>query len=92
MQLQKVTPFLWFEKDAEKASEFYVSLFPGSRVLQASPMVTTFELAVVQLAGRYLLVARDIAMQAQAIQPESLVLLCDPDAPAEDDVPADLMW
>ena len=45
-----------------------------------------------QLAGRYLLVARDIAMQAQAIQPESLVLLCDPDAPAEDDVPADLMW
>lgn len=50
------------------------------------------ELAVVQLAGRYLLVARDIAMQAQAIQPESLVLLCDPDAPAEDDVPADLMW
>jgi uncharacterized protein YaiL (DUF2058 family) len=50
------------------------------------------ELAVVQLAGRYLLVARDIAMQAQAIQPESLVLLCDPNAPAEDDVPADLMW
>ena len=29
-------------------------------------------------------------MQAQAIQAESLVLLCDPNAPAEDDVPADL--
>ena len=50
------------------------------------------DLAVVQLAGRYLLVARDIAQQAQAIQAESLVLLCDPNAPAEDDVPADLMW
>jgi uncharacterized protein len=50
------------------------------------------ELAVVQLAGRYLLVQRDIAAQAQAIQPESLVLLCDPNAPAEDDVPADLVW
>jgi uncharacterized protein YaiL (DUF2058 family) len=50
------------------------------------------ELAVVQLAGRYLLVDRDIALQAQAIQPETLVLLCDPDAPAEDDVPADLVW
>jgi uncharacterized protein len=50
------------------------------------------ELAVVQLAGRYLLVARDIATQAQAIQAESLVLLCDPDAPGEDDVPADLVW
>ena len=50
------------------------------------------ELAVVQLAGRYLLVLRDVALQAQAIQPETLVLLCDPDAPAEDDVPADLVW
>ncbi len=50
------------------------------------------DLAVVQLAGRYLLVARDIALQAQAIQPEALVLLCDPDATGEDDVPADLVW
>ena len=50
------------------------------------------DLAIVQLAGRYLLVERDIALQAQAIQAESLVLLCDPNAPAEDDVPPDLMW
>jgi uncharacterized protein YaiL (DUF2058 family) len=50
------------------------------------------ELAVVQLAGRYLLVDRDVAVQAQAIQPESLVLLCDPNAAADDDVPADLVW
>ncbi|MHB8446386.1 MAG: DUF2058 family protein [Rudaea sp.] len=50
------------------------------------------ELAVVQLAGRYLLVTREVAVQTQTIQPEALVLLCDPNAPAEDDVPADLMW
>jgi uncharacterized protein YaiL (DUF2058 family) len=50
------------------------------------------ELAIVQLAGRYLLVDKDVASQAQAIQPESLVLLCDPNAPADDDVPADLVW
>jgi uncharacterized protein YaiL (DUF2058 family) len=50
------------------------------------------DLAVVQLAGRYLLVDRDIGLQAQAIQPEALVLLCDPNAPTEDDVPADMMW
>jgi uncharacterized protein YaiL (DUF2058 family) len=50
------------------------------------------ELAVVQLAGRYLIVERDVALQAQAIQSESLVLLCDPNAPPEDDVPADLVW
>ncbi|MBS0590587.1 MAG: DUF2058 family protein [Proteobacteria bacterium] len=50
------------------------------------------ELAVVQLAGRYLLVVRDIAVQAQAIDEQTLVLLCDPSAPTEDDVPADLVW
>ena len=50
------------------------------------------ELGVVQVAGRYLLVTRDIALQAQGIQSETLVLLCDPNAPLDDDVPADLMW
>lgn len=50
------------------------------------------ELAVVQLAGRYLLVEQAIALQAREIQAEALVLLCDPNAPAEDDVPADLVW
>lgn len=50
------------------------------------------ELAVVQLAGRYLLVELEIAQQAQAISADALVLLCDPNAPAEDDVPADIVW
>jgi uncharacterized protein YaiL (DUF2058 family) len=50
------------------------------------------ELAVVQLAVRYLLVEKDVALQAQAIQAESLVLLCDPNVAPEDDVPADLVW
>lgn len=49
-------------------------------------------LAVVQYRGRYLLVSRDVGEQARAISPESLVLLCDPDAPAEDDIPKDLIW
>jgi predicted 3-demethylubiquinone-9 3-methyltransferase (glyoxalase superfamily) len=30
--IHKVTPFLWFEKQAEEAARFYVSLFPGSQV------------------------------------------------------------
>ena len=50
------------------------------------------ELGVTQLAGRYLLVTRETALQTQAIQPDALVLLCDPDAPTEDDVPDDLVW
>lgn len=29
----KITPFLWFDKEAEEAAEFYVSLFPNSRIV-----------------------------------------------------------
>lgn len=52
------------------------------------------QLGVVQQAGRYLLVTREIAMQVQAIDPHHLALLVDPDANAasDDGVPDDLMW
>lgn len=30
--MQKITPHLWFDKEAREAAEFYVSLFPDSRV------------------------------------------------------------
>ncbi len=50
------------------------------------------ELAVAQLAGRYLLVTRETALAAQAIDAEALVLLCDPQAQIEDDIPPDLVW
>jgi uncharacterized protein YaiL (DUF2058 family) len=50
------------------------------------------ELAVVQAAGRYLLVAREVALEAKAIDAEALVLLCDPHATDDDGIPADLVW
>jgi uncharacterized protein len=50
------------------------------------------ELAVVQQGGRYLLVSAELAQQLKAIAAEALVLLVDPNAPLEDDVPADLIW
>ena len=31
--MQKITPFLWFNGQAEEAAKFYVSLFPDSRVI-----------------------------------------------------------
>ena len=31
---QKITPFLWFDGNAEEAVNFYTSLFPNSRVLE----------------------------------------------------------
>ena len=33
-QLQSITPCLWFDGQAEAAANFYVGLFPDSRVLQ----------------------------------------------------------
>jgi predicted 3-demethylubiquinone-9 3-methyltransferase (glyoxalase superfamily) len=32
MQLQKITPFLWFNGNAEEAANFYVSVFPDSKI------------------------------------------------------------
>jgi predicted 3-demethylubiquinone-9 3-methyltransferase (glyoxalase superfamily) len=32
--IQKITPFLWFDHQAEEAANFYVSIFPNSRVLK----------------------------------------------------------
>jgi len=29
--MHKITPFLWFDSDAEEAAEFYLALFPGSK-------------------------------------------------------------
>lgn len=32
--MQKITPFLWFDTQAEEAAKFYVSTFPNSRILE----------------------------------------------------------
>src|SRR5437016_14438611 len=34
--LQKVTPLLWFDTNAEAAAEFYVSIFKNSKILNVS--------------------------------------------------------
>ena len=53
----KVTPFLWFDKDAEAAANFYVSLFADSKIIdvarwskgspypEGTAMSVTFEMA-----------------------------------------------
>ena len=35
--MQKISTFLWFEKDAEEAAKFYVSIFKNSKVLSIMP-------------------------------------------------------
>jgi predicted 3-demethylubiquinone-9 3-methyltransferase (glyoxalase superfamily) len=36
--MTRIVPFLWFEKDAETAARFYVSLLPDSRLDSVSPL------------------------------------------------------
>jgi len=35
--VKKITPFLWFDDQAEQAMRFYVSIFENSRVLEVTP-------------------------------------------------------
>jgi predicted 3-demethylubiquinone-9 3-methyltransferase (glyoxalase superfamily) len=54
--MPKITPFLWFDKQAEEAARFYVSIFKNSKIVgvtryggagpgpQGSVMTVTFEL------------------------------------------------
>lgn len=32
MQLKKIVPHLWYDTEAKEAAEFYVSIFPGSKI------------------------------------------------------------
>jgi predicted 3-demethylubiquinone-9 3-methyltransferase (glyoxalase superfamily) len=36
--MQKITPFLWYAKEAEEAARFYASIFPDSRVVRVTAM------------------------------------------------------
>src|SRR5438045_6760980 len=63
MMLQKIKPFLWFDKEAEDAAKFYVSIFKNSKILdvarypEGSPapagsvMIVGFELEGLQFVG-----------------------------------------
>jgi predicted 3-demethylubiquinone-9 3-methyltransferase (glyoxalase superfamily) len=35
-QMQKITPFLWFDQQAEQAANYYVSIFKNSKVVSVS--------------------------------------------------------
>jgi predicted 3-demethylubiquinone-9 3-methyltransferase (glyoxalase superfamily) len=42
--MPKITPFLWFNKDAAQAARFYTSIFKHSKILSVSPMSVSFVL------------------------------------------------
>ena len=55
--MQKITPFIWFEKGAKEAADFYVSVFGGDAHIVSSNIMTgtpsgTVEIITVSLAGQ----------------------------------------
>ena len=39
--MQKITPHLWFDKEAKEATEFYASIFPDSKVINTTTLHDT---------------------------------------------------
>jgi len=37
--MQKISPFLWFDNQAQEAAEFYVSVFPNSKILDSTHVI-----------------------------------------------------
>lgn len=54
--MQKITPFLWFDKEAGEAAKFYASVFKGSKIkdtttLQNTPSGTV-EITAIEILGQ----------------------------------------
>jgi len=49
--MKKITPFLWFDTQAEEAMNFYCSIFKNSKVLGFSPSSVNFELEGQEFIG-----------------------------------------
>jgi predicted 3-demethylubiquinone-9 3-methyltransferase (glyoxalase superfamily) len=61
--IQKIKPFLWFDKEAEDAAKFYCSIFKNSKILEVAPypeggpapagsvMIVTFQLESLEFVG-----------------------------------------
>ncbi|HEY3248516.1 MAG TPA: VOC family protein [bacterium] len=54
--MQKITPHLWFDKEAREAAEFYTSVFPNSRIKSATTLQDTpsgtAEVVTIELSGQ----------------------------------------
>ena len=53
--MQRITPHLWFDKEAREAAEFYVSVLPDSKVTNVTTLTGTpsgdCDVVSFQLAG-----------------------------------------
>jgi predicted 3-demethylubiquinone-9 3-methyltransferase (glyoxalase superfamily) len=54
--MQKITPFLWFDKEAGEAARFYTSIFKGSKIKDSTKIENTpsgtAEVITIELLGQ----------------------------------------
>ena len=50
--MPKITPFLWFDTQAEDAMKFYASIFPRSKIIAVNRQGTTVMSVVYELDGQ----------------------------------------
>jgi Uncharacterized protein conserved in bacteria len=44
MTMENLMPCLWFDTQGQEAADFYISVFPNSRIVDANPLTVIFEL------------------------------------------------
>jgi predicted 3-demethylubiquinone-9 3-methyltransferase (glyoxalase superfamily) len=71
MEIKKLTPFLWFNNQAEEAAKLYCSIFKNSKIINLSPMMAVFELE----GQRFM--AGNFGPQFQFNEAISLFVICD---------------
>lgn len=82
----KITPFLWFQSQAEEAAEFYCSVFPGSRVISVDRQDDGTAFAVrFEVAGQQVM-ALNGGPHFQLNEAFSMYVDC------EDQAEVDLLW
>lgn len=54
--MQKITPFLWFDKEAHAAAEFYASIFKDAKIIDSTTLENTpsgtVEIVTIELFGQ----------------------------------------
>lgn len=54
--MQKITPHLWFDKEAKEAAEFYASIFPQSKIKDTATLHNTpsgtVDIVTIELLGQ----------------------------------------
>lgn len=72
---KQLYPCLWFNTGAKEAADFYCSIFPNSKILNASPIVVNFE-----LNGSHFMALNEKSKQFPFNESVSFVIPCEDQA------------